>query len=102
LENLVWYTNIDDKELKDILVDSEGNSHTFSLGVGHISPEVKTKQRETAAAILPAHMAELWQKVESPFIHAIADNLAAKCVFLDGKVMLVGDAVAGLRPHTTA
>jgi hypothetical protein len=47
-------------------------------------------------------MAELWQKVESPFIQAITDSLGAKCVFLDGKVMLVGDAVPGLRPHTTA
>ena len=47
-------------------------------------------------------MAELSRKVESPFIQAITDSLAAKCVFLDGKVMLVGDAVAGLRPRTTA
>jgi 2-polyprenyl-6-methoxyphenol hydroxylase-like FAD-dependent oxidoreductase len=47
-------------------------------------------------------MGELWQKVESPFVQAITDNFAAKCVFPDGKVMLVGDAVAGLRPHTTA
>jgi hypothetical protein len=49
LENLVWYANIDDKELKDILVDSEGNPHTFSLGVGHISPEVKEKKRNCSS-----------------------------------------------------
>jgi hypothetical protein len=66
------------------------------------APEVKAKQRETAVAVLPDHMAELSRKVESPFIQAITDSLAAKCVFLDGKVMLVGDAVAGLRPRTTA
>jgi hypothetical protein len=59
------------------------------------------KKRETAAAILPAHMAELWQKVESPFIQDIT-GLAAKCMFTDGKVMLVGDVVDGLRTHTTA
>lgn len=72
------------------------------MGVGKIRPEVRSKLREEAASVLPPPLAELVQKVEAPFIQAICDSLATKNVFMNGKVLLVGDAVAGLRPHVAA
>jgi 2-polyprenyl-6-methoxyphenol hydroxylase-like FAD-dependent oxidoreductase len=102
LANLVWYHNTDKEELKKVLTDTDGVSHTFSLGIGKIKPELKNEQRKVAATILPPPVAEVFQKIESPFIQAITDSLATKSVFMNGKVLLIGDAVAGLRPHTTA
>jgi hypothetical protein len=100
--NLVWYYNANKEELKEILTDSSGVSHTYSLGIGKINPKIKGEQRKVAAAILPPQISEVFQKIEAPFIQAITDSLATKSVFMDGRVLLVGDAVAGLRPHTTA
>ncbi|KAH8749292.1 monooxygenase [Hyaloscypha finlandica] len=100
--NLVWYQNHDPAELKRILTDSEGVSHKYSLRIGKIDSKVKEKQGKVAAAILPPQLAEVWQKIESPFVLAVTDSLTTKSVFMNGKVFLVGDAVATLRPHTTA
>jgi len=102
LANLVWYQNHDPAELKRILTDSEDISHKYSLRIGKIDSKVKEKQGKVAAAILPPQLAEVWQKIESPFVLAVTDSLTTKSVFMNGKVFLVGDAVATLRPHTTA
>jgi 2-polyprenyl-6-methoxyphenol hydroxylase-like FAD-dependent oxidoreductase len=99
---MVWYHNADEKELNRILTDSTGKPHTFSLGVGKMQSEIISDQRKLAAAILPPPIADLFQKIERPFIQAITDNFAKKTIFMDGKVLLMGDAAAGLRPHTTA
>jgi 2-polyprenyl-6-methoxyphenol hydroxylase-like FAD-dependent oxidoreductase len=100
--NLVWYQNHDQAELKRILTDSDDVSHKYSLKIGKIDPKVKEEQGKVAAAIFPPQLAEVWQKIESPFIQAITDSLTTKSVFMNGNVFLVGDAVATLRPHTSA
>lgn len=100
--NIVWFKNADEVELKRILTDSARISHTYSLGVGKMDQTTKEDQRKAARDILPPPLLELWQKIESPFIQAITDSLATKAVFMNEKVFLVGDAVGGLRPHTTA
>lgn len=102
LANIVWYANANDIELKTILTDSAGFSHTYSLGAGKINPNIIERQRKVAADILPPPLLEIWQKIESPFIQAVTDSFATKAVFMSGKVFLVGDAVGGMRPHTTA
>jgi 2-polyprenyl-6-methoxyphenol hydroxylase-like FAD-dependent oxidoreductase len=102
LANLGWYQNYNEDELKKILTDSDGISHKFSLGVGKINPTIKEEQRNKVAAILPPQFSEVFQKIQSPFIQAVTDNLTTKSVFMNGKVLLIGDAVAGVRPHTGA
>jgi 2-polyprenyl-6-methoxyphenol hydroxylase-like FAD-dependent oxidoreductase len=42
------------------------------------------------------------RKTEQPFIQAITDVISPQNSFFDGKVLLVGDALAGFRPHTAA
>ena len=100
--NLVWYTNEDELKLKKLLTDSAGISHTWSLGVGKVDQNAKENQRKEAAVVLPSPLAEIFQKIESPFIQAVTDSLATKAVFMNKKVLLVGDSIGGLRPHTTA
>ena len=68
-------------------------------------PEVWEAQKANAIAMLPPQFAELVNKTKNPFVQAItdleppADN---KCWLLGGKAVLVGDALAGFRPHTAA
>ncbi|KAH7346889.1 monooxygenase [Rhexocercosporidium sp. MPI-PUGE-AT-0058] len=102
LFNIAWHSNYTPLELLEILTSTSGKVHTFSLGIGQIRPEIRSRQNFIASSILPPPVAELFQKVEQPFIQAITDNIATKAVFMGGKVLLVGDALAGLRTHTTA
>jgi 2-polyprenyl-6-methoxyphenol hydroxylase-like FAD-dependent oxidoreductase len=63
---------------------------------------IKEEQKKAAATCFPPPLAEVFQKIESPFVQAITENITTKSVFMDGKVILVGDTVSGLRPHTGA
>ncbi|KAG4436061.1 hypothetical protein IFR05_008451 [Cadophora sp. M221] len=100
--NIVWYNNYTPSKLQEILTSTSGKVHTFSLGIGKVRPEISSRQRSIASSLLPPPISEVFQKVEQPFIQAVTDNFASKAVFMNGKVLLVGDALAGLRPHTTA
>lgn len=102
LVNVVWYQNTNKEKLAEILTDAVGVQNKFSLGVGKIRFEVKDAQRAAAAAILSRPFTEVFRKVKQPFIQAVTDNLATKAIFMNGKVLLIGDALAGFRPHTTA
>jgi hypothetical protein len=100
--NLVWYSNYaSPDELADILTDKSGIKHRFTLPYGKMRPEIVSKQRSYASAILPPQLEEVFQKIENPFAQVITDSLTSKSIFMDGKVLLVGDAVAGIRPHAT-
>lgn len=98
--NMVWYTN--HENLKEILTDSDGVRHKLSLGVGKIHHAVRQQQLERAFKTLPPPLFEIWSKIQLPFIQAITDSLSSRAVFMNGKVVLAGDALAGFRPHTTA
>ncbi|KAK5175656.1 uncharacterized protein LTR77_000795 [Saxophila tyrrhenica] len=51
---------------------------------------------------LPPQMAEMANKSTNPFVQAITDVSSPKAVYMSDKVVLVGDALAGFRPHTVA
>jgi hypothetical protein len=42
------------------------------------------------------------RKSKAPPLRAVTDSLTSTATFIDGRVLLVGDAVAGLRAHATA
>jgi len=102
LFNFAWYCNYapGSKEHKDLLTDTSGILHHFSVPRGKLQPEIVAAKQKLAETTLPPQLVEVFQKVKNPFVQAITDNLTEKAVFLDGKVILVGDAVSGLRPHT--
>lgn len=104
LFNWVWYCNYADgsAELEELMTDTHGRRHPITLPVGTMQASVWSKQQAYAATALPPQYAEAVQKTKQPFIQAITDVISAENSFLDGKVLLVGDALAGFRPHTAA
>ncbi|KAL3425887.1 hypothetical protein PVAG01_02678 [Phlyctema vagabunda] len=102
LINYVWYCNYaaDSPEFKELMTDSDGRSHSFTLPAGKMKESIWKQQKAFASRSLPPQFAELVQKTETPFIQAITDVLPSISVFEDGKLLLVGDALAGFRPHT--
>lgn len=104
LVNWVWYCNYaqDSDEWRDLMTDVNGKLNTTTLHAGKMRPEVWQQQKEHARQVLPPQFADLVCETKEPFVQAITDSLSEKNIFADGKVVAVGDAVAGFRPHTAA
>ncbi len=104
LINWVWYCNYppNSDDYKDLMTDTEGHIHHFTMPVGKIKPPLWIKQKSHATNVLPPTFAELVNTTTYPFVQAITDVISGKLEFMGGKVLLVGDAVAGFRPHTAA
>jgi hypothetical protein len=62
-------------------------------------PSVWEDQLEIAQATLIPPMLEIVKKATNPAISVIHDYACPKAAFFDGKVVLVGDALALFRPH---
>ena len=58
--------------------------------------------KSTADDSLPPQMAEMAHKSKTPFVQAITDVISPKNLYFNDKVVLVGDSLAGFRPHTVA
>lgn len=104
LFNWVWYCNYEDGStgLEDLMTDVHGKRHAITLPVGSMNPEIWSRQKAYASKVLPPQYAEAVNKTQQPFIQAITDVISPQNSFLGGKVLLVGDALAGFRPHTAA
>ena len=84
------------------MTDTDGKCYPITLPVGKMRPEILDQQRAHAREILLLQFAEIVCDTQQPFIQAITDVMAPRNSFFDGKVLLIGDAVAGFRPHTAA
>ena len=81
------------------MTDVNGHRHRYTLPTGGVRDEVWLKQKALARDILAPPFAELVNKTTRPFVAIIADTMSPRASFLDGKVFLVGDALASFRPH---
>jgi len=104
LFNWVWYCNYDEgsEALEELMTDVNGRRHAITLPVGTMKPDLWSKQKAYASEALPPQYAEAVRKTEQPFIQAVTDVISRRNSFFDGKVLLVGDALAGFRPHAAA
>lgn len=84
------------------MTDSDGQPHHTTMPAGKIQEKLWTQQEEHAKNVLPTPFSELVCATKLPFVQAITDVLSPQASFFDGKLLLVGDAVAGFRPHTAA
>ncbi|KAF2624761.1 FAD/NAD(P)-binding domain-containing protein [Macroventuria anomochaeta] len=107
--NFVYYKNtkpqsLADKsaEFRELMTDVNGKYHRFMLPPGKISPKAWEKQCDIAREMLPPQFAELVCSTDKPFVQAVTDIISPTNEFLDGRVILIGDALAGFRPHTAA
>ena len=110
LVNWVWYWNCVEEggEYREIMTDADKSFHRFTLPTGgKMSTRVWDRQKHRAKDILPPQFAEIVEKTEKPFVQAITDvEPPARGTqvgrLLNGKAALMGDALAGFRPHTAA
>lgn len=110
LVNWVWYHNVelDSQEYVELMTDKEGKKHRFTLPAGgFMQPHVWERQKQTAQERLPPQFVELVEKTLKPFVQAITDLEPPKTKneagsLLGRKAVIVGDALAGFRPHTAA
>lgn len=84
------------------MTDKDGVRHRITMPPGKMQPEVWERQRALAATYLPPQFAEIVRKTEKPFVQAVTDVISPTHTFLGDKVVLIGDALAGFRPHTVA
>ncbi|KAF2997935.1 hypothetical protein E8E13_005397 [Curvularia kusanoi] len=105
LLNWVWYVNYPEESAEHVqlMTDKNGKRHHITLPPGGIQDSVWQRQKEFAKEVLPPQFAELVEKTEVPFIQAITDVISPAAVLpSDHRVLLIGDALAGFRPHTAA
>jgi 2-polyprenyl-6-methoxyphenol hydroxylase-like FAD-dependent oxidoreductase len=109
LINFVYYTNFPSPSLTDpspefreLMTDVDGQYHRITMPPGKTDPKAWEKQREIAKDKLPPQFAEIVRGTKKPFVQAITDVISPTNEFLDGRVILLGDALSGFRPHTVA
>ena len=110
LVNWVWYCNYEEssKEYEELMTDTDGVKHRFTLPTGgKMRLAVWERQKGFARRILPPQFAEVVKKTTMPFVQAITDlpppeKGTAISRLMNGKAILVGDALSGFRPHTAA
>ena len=102
LINLAWYTHQSSSELEDILRDRDGYRHHWSVPLGKFRDEVwaAQKQRGDETGLKSSAFRELIDAIAQPFLQVISDMSCPRAAFHDGRVLLVGDALTLLRPHT--
>lgn len=85
--------------MTDIFTDGDGNVHSNTLTQGMVSNAVWSRVRAAGMAKMSAPFAELLSKTENPFVTKVNDVLCTKARHLDGRVLLVGDALTTPRPN---
>lgn len=104
LVNFVYYTNFPEgsDELDEIMTDTNGQRRHITMPPGMLPEAAWEKQKRIARERLPPQFAEIVCKTKQPFVQAVTDCIAPTNEYMGGKVILVGDALAGFRPHTVA
>ena len=101
LINWVWYCNLPSPSaaLTEVLTDTTGRTHSNTVPSGLVRPEVWRKHLATALPTMAAPFATLLSATRQPFVTKVNDALCETAAFCDGRVVLVGDALAAFRPH---
>jgi flavin-dependent dehydrogenase len=81
------------------MTDTTGQRHKYTLPVGTMRPAIWAAQCAHACQVLSAQLAELVCKVALPFVSTVTSIASPRAVFVDGRLLLVGDALAQFRPH---
>ena len=104
LLNFVWYTNFPEgeDELEKVMTDCDGRRRRITIPPGKISAGAWDMLKSKADGRLPPQMAEMVEKSNTPFVQCITDVTSPKNLYMGDKLVLVGDALAGFRPHTVA
>lgn len=99
----VWYDMLpeDSTDFLEAMTDTNGRKHSTTVPRGMMQPKIwrRVLEQKRATTVSNPYFIELFEKTEEPFISAIRDFPGSKGVFYDGKLFLLGDALAQCRPH---
>jgi 2-polyprenyl-6-methoxyphenol hydroxylase-like FAD-dependent oxidoreductase len=98
--NWVWYDNADRDRLSELLTNSSGIEHEFSVPPGELQESVDEQLHEKAGSDLPGLFSEVVTSTPKPFVQTIYDLSIPTMVF--NRTCLIGDAAFVARPHTAA
>ena len=98
--NFVWYRNVAGEAYDELMTDRDGVHRPGTMPPGLVQPGLVADLHADAAVQLAPQLAELVLACGEPFIQAIFDMTAHR--FRRGRVILIGDAAAALRPHVAA
>ncbi|KAK0614988.1 hypothetical protein B0T17DRAFT_619823 [Bombardia bombarda] len=104
LLNLVWYYNIPHsapEKMDAVFTDIDNQHHTNTVPAGLVNPAIWGQCRDSMLPNMAPAFVELVKKIDQPFVTRISDSVAIlpSNLFWDGRVALVGDAFATVRPH---
>jgi hypothetical protein len=88
----------DSPEFEESMMDVDGVRHRIALSAG----KMQNQRIEIVRTRMPLQFVEIIAKTKYPFVQAITDVISVKNSSMGGKVLLIGDALAGFRPHTVA
>lgn len=95
--NFVWYSEVPEMHLEDMLTDARGVRHPISIPPPAIRSEVIDAMYADARERLPALFNDILVVSERPFFTPIYDHWSP--VMAEGRVALSGDAACVARPH---
>jgi 2-polyprenyl-6-methoxyphenol hydroxylase-like FAD-dependent oxidoreductase len=98
--NWVWYWNLPEKDLANLLTDAKGIRRASAIPPGELHPEQEQKQRAIAESVLPPVFKSVLNATKEPFVQAIMDLACPQIVF--DRTILMGDASFVIRFHTAA
>ena len=82
------------------MTDRNGKRHHWTMPRGLMRDTVWSAQQEIAARTLSPAVAELAAHISDPLLQVISVCHSPQAAFYEGRVLLVGDALSQLRPHS--
>jgi FAD binding domain-like len=92
--NWVWYWNLPEKDLANLLTDAKGIRRAYAIPPGELHPEQEEKQRAIAESVLPPVFKSVLNATKEPFVQAIMDLARPQIVF-DRTILM------GMRPSSS-
>lgn len=97
----IWYDRSDDTmaNAEVILTDKNTCRRRSTVPRGYLQPEVWQKRLHGARELVGSDWYEVLTGTPEPFVTNITDLQSGRASFFDGKLLLVGEAFAQIRPH---
>lgn len=98
----IWYYTLPSTSpyFAAAMTDIDGRQHATTVPRGKVDPKIWQKILAQGKADLNHDFADLLSNTAEPFVSAIRDFSGRRAVFYEGRVVLVGDALALCRPHS--
>ncbi|ETS85546.1 hypothetical protein PFICI_03571 [Pestalotiopsis fici W106-1] len=99
---IAYYTHMTPDAIREHFLGVDGHQYSHSLPAGQLRPHLLQPLKDRLRGVLCPQFQKIIDAVpaESVLIQAVSDLRAGQNSFLDGKVLLVGEAQSVTRSHT--